>query len=150
MHLTFDCINGVEPPMTLPPSLVPPNKSHLLGSIQAQPTGVYPQPTGIYPQQTGYHSSPGMGGLQPQPTGLMPQQTGYSTQYQQHPQYTANSPQYIGYTQSAPATPEFSWDMTSDDMTSYQNIYSKYANDTGKVKCKAAKYSFNCHLKTHN
>ncbi|RCH92920.1 endocytosis defective- protein, partial [Rhizopus stolonifer] len=32
------------------------------------------------------------------------------------------------------AEPEFSWDMTTDEMTSYQNIYAKYANDTGKVK----------------
>lgn len=120
MHLTFDCINGGETPFSLPPSLIPPNKAHLLPQQQyAQPTGYQgyqqPQPTGYnnyqQPQPTGYQ--------QPQPTGYQqPQPTGYYGQQQQQ-------------------EPEFSWDMTSDEMTSYQNIYSKYANDSGKVKCKS-------------
>ncbi|KAI8086582.1 cytoskeletal-regulatory complex EF hand-domain-containing protein [Halteromyces radiatus] len=104
MHLTFDCINGMDTPMSLPPQLIPPSKSHLLSYQQQQ------QP--LYAQQTGYVQ-------QPQPTGYG---------YQQQPQYT-------GYTPSPPPpTVEFSWDMTPQDMTTYQNIYSKYANDTGKVK----------------
>lgn len=124
MHLTFDCINGNEAPISLPPSLIPANKVHLLPQQQyAQPTGYQQaQPTGYQgyqqPQPTGYQ--------QPQPTGYQqPQPTGY-----QQPQPTG----YYGQ----PQEPEFSWDMTPDEMTSYQNIYSKYANDTGKVKCKEA------------
>ncbi|KAG2226631.1 hypothetical protein INT45_005117 [Circinella minor] len=116
MHLTFDCINGVEPPMTLPPNLIPANKGHLVAQ-----GGLQPQPTGVYPQQTGYHSpSPAASTLAPQPTGY----------YQQQPQV----PQYTGYTQASSPPVEFSWDMTSQDMTTYQNIYAKYANDSGKVK----------------
>ncbi|KAG1231288.1 hypothetical protein G6F68_003356 [Rhizopus microsporus] len=120
MHLTFDCINGVEPPISLPPNLIPSTKAHLLPSSygsyqQPQPTGYYqqPQPTGYYqqPQPTGY---PG-GYQQPQPTG-----------YQQA--------QPTGYYQQSYQEPEFVWDMTPDEMTSYQNIYAKYANETGKVK----------------
>ena len=119
MHLTFDCINGVEPPMTLPTNLIPANKSHLVAQ-----GGLQPQPTGVYPQQTGYHSpSPAASTIAPQPTGY----------YQQQPQI----PQYTGYTQASSPPVEFSWDMTSQDMTTYQNIYAKYANDSGKVKCKS-------------
>ncbi|KAI9317755.1 cytoskeletal-regulatory complex EF hand-domain-containing protein [Dichotomocladium elegans] len=127
MHLTFDCINGVEPPMSLPPSLIPPNKAHL-----AAGGGVYPQQTGyVAPQQTGYVPPQQTGYIAPQQTGYVaPQQTGYvapqQTGYYQQPQYT-------GYTPSPPAV-EFSWDMTPDDMASYQNIYAKYANDSGKVR----------------
>lgn len=138
MHLTFDCINGVEPPISLPPNLVPSTKAHLLPSSygsyqQPQPTGYYqqPQPTGYYqqPQATGY---PG-GYQQPQPTGYQqPQPTGY-----QQPQPTGyQQAQPTGYYQQSYQEPEFVWDMTPDEMTSYQNIYAKYANETGKVKCK--------------
>lgn len=138
MHLTFDCINGVEPPISLPPNLVPSTKAHLLpssygGYQQPQPTGYYqqPQPTGYYqqPQATGY---PG-GYQQPQPTGYQqPQPTGY-----QQPQPTGyQQAQPTGYYQQSYQEPEFVWDMTPDEMTSYQNIYAKYANETGKVKCK--------------
>jgi hypothetical protein len=107
MHLTFDCINGGETPISLPAALVPASKAHLL-----------PQQQQAAPQQITYQ--------QAQPTGynqqIVPTQaTGY---YQQQ--------SFNGYQQ---AEPEFSWDMTSDDMTSYQNIYAKYANDSGKVKC---------------
>lgn len=139
MHLTFDCINGVEPPMSLPPNLVPANKGHLVANVQQpQPTGVYPQatgiqqpqPTGIQPQATGYQGSP---------APIAPQATGYYQQQQQHP-YTPSPqmPQYTGYTQasSSPAV-EFSWDMSPDDMIAYQNIYAKYANDSGRVRCKS-------------
>ncbi|KAI8141868.1 actin cytoskeleton-regulatory complex protein END3-domain-containing protein [Fennellomyces sp. T-0311] len=116
MHLTFDCINGVEPPMSLPPNLIPPNK--------AQFVGVQPQPTGLYPQQTGYQSSP---------STLAPQPTGYG--YQQQQSYPSPQvPQYTGYTQASSPPVEFAWDMTPQDMTTYQNIYAKYANDSGKVK----------------
>lgn len=123
MHLTFDCINGVEAPISLPPSLIPASKAHLLPQQQ------YPQQTGYQqPQQTGYqgYQQPQQTGYQqPQPTGYQqPQQTGY---------YNQQQPQYTGF---PPQEPEFSWDMTSDEMTSYQNIYAKYANDSGKVKCK--------------
>jgi hypothetical protein len=113
MHLTFDCINGIEAPISLPPSLIPANKTHLLPQQQQ-----YPQQTGYQqPQPTGYQGY--------QPTGYQQAQpTGYYAQPQQQPQYT-------GFPQQEA---EFSWDMTSDEMTSYQNIYAKYANDTGKVK----------------
>ncbi|KAI9495632.1 cytoskeletal-regulatory complex EF hand-domain-containing protein [Zychaea mexicana] len=126
MHLTFDCINGVEPPMTLPPTLIPANKGHFVagGGLQPQPTGLQPQPTGVYPQQTGYQSSP----------GIAPQQTGYYQQQQQNYTPPPQVPQYTGYTQASTPPVEFSWDMTSQDMTTYQNIYAKYANDSGKVK----------------
>lgn len=129
MHLTFDCINGVEAPISLPPSLIPSNKAHLLPQYPQQTGYQQPQQTGYQgyqqPQQTGYQ--------QPQPTGYQqPQQTGYYAQQQQ--------PQYTGFPQQEP---EFSWDMTTDEMTSYQNIYSKYANDTGKVKCKAKTFNYN-------
>lgn len=130
MHLTFDCINGNEAPISLPPSLIPANKAHLLPQQQyAQPTGYQQaQPTGYQgyqqPQPTGYQQPQPTGYQQPQPTGYQqPQPTGY-----QQPQPTG----YYGQPQEL----EFSWDMTPDEMTSYQNIYSKYANDTGKVKCK--------------
>lgn len=76
--------------------------------------------------------------MQPQQTGIYPQQAGFSMQYQQPlPTGQAMQPAYTGYT-AVPAAPqvEFSWDMTSEDMTAYQNIFAKYANDTGKVKCK--------------
>ncbi|CAO3638603.1 unnamed protein product [Cunninghamella blakesleeana] len=100
MHLTFDCINGIEAPISLPPQLIPATKTHLLSySQQQQP--VYSQPTG-YVQQ-------------PQPTG--------------YPGY--QQPQPTGFNNNAI---EFSWDISPQDMTTYQNIYSKYANDTGKVK----------------
>ncbi|OBZ83330.1 Actin cytoskeleton-regulatory complex protein end3 [Choanephora cucurbitarum] len=147
MHLTFGCINGVEPPVSLPPSLVPSNKTHLLpqqqqfatGYQQAQPTGYYsPQPQPQMPMQTGYQQPQPTGYQQPQPTGYQqPQPTGYQqpqpTGYQQ-PQPTGyQQPQPTGFYQQ-PQEPEFSWDMTKDEMTSYQNIYAKYANDTGKVK----------------
>ncbi|KAJ8663684.1 hypothetical protein O0I10_000933 [Lichtheimia ornata] len=133
MHLTFDCINGVEPPMSLPPNMVPANKGHLVASVQQpQPTGVYPQatgiqqpqPTGIQPQATGYQGSP---------APVAPQATGY---YQQQQQYTPSPqmPQYTGYTQASSPAVEFSWDMSSDDMIAYQNIYAKYANDSGRVR----------------
>lgn len=140
MHLTFDCINGVEPPISLSPALIPPSKAHLLpqqqqiGYQQPQPTGYQqPQATGYQqPQATGYQQPQATGYQQPQPTGYyqaqQPQPTGY---YQQ--------PQPTGYYQQGYQEPEFSWDMTSDEMTSYQNIYAKYANDTGKVKCKLYK-----------
>ncbi|KAI8378734.1 cytoskeletal-regulatory complex EF hand-domain-containing protein [Choanephora cucurbitarum] len=132
MHLTFGCINGVEPPVSLPPSLVPSNKTHLLpqqqqqfatGYQQAQPTGYYsPQAQPQMPMQTGYQQPQPTGYQQPQPTGYQqPQPTGYQ------------QPQPTGFYQQ-PQEPEFSWDMTKDEMTSYQNIYAKYANDTGKVK----------------
>ncbi|CAO0801893.1 unnamed protein product [Mucor circinelloides] len=128
MHLTFDCINGNEAPISLPPSLIPANKAHLLPQQQyAQPTGYQQaQPTGYQgyqqPQPTGYQQPQPTGYQQPQPTGYQqPQPTGY-----QQPQPTG----YYGQPQEL----EFSWDMTPDEMTSYQNIYSKYANDTGKVK----------------
>ncbi|KAI8335533.1 cytoskeletal-regulatory complex EF hand-domain-containing protein, partial [Chlamydoabsidia padenii] len=115
MHLTFDCINGMDTPMTLPPQLVPASKSHLL-SYQQQQQQQQQQP--LYAQPTGYVQ-------QPQPTGY-----GYQQQQQQQQQ-----PQYTGYTPSPPPpSVEFSWDMTPQDMTAYQNIYSKYSNDTGKVK----------------
>ncbi|OBZ88732.1 Actin cytoskeleton-regulatory complex protein end3, partial [Choanephora cucurbitarum] len=145
MHLTFGCINGVEPPVSLPPSLVPSNKTHLLpqqqqfatGYQQAQPTGYYsPQPQPQMPMQTGYQQPQPTGYQQPQPTGYQqPQPTGYQqpqpTGYQQ-PQPTGyQQPQPTGFYQQ-PQEPEFSWDMTKDEMTSYQNIYAKYANDTGK------------------
>lgn len=131
MHLTFDCINGNEAPISLPPSLIPATKAHLLPQ---QPQ--YPQQTGYQqPQQTGYQGYQGYqqpqptGYQQPQPTGYQqPQPTGYYGQQQQQPQYT-------GFQQQQ-QEPEFSWDMTPDEMTSYQNIYAKYANDSGKVKCK--------------
>ncbi|KAI9279317.1 cytoskeletal-regulatory complex EF hand-domain-containing protein [Sporodiniella umbellata] len=134
MHLTFDCINGVEPPMSLSPAYIPPSKAHLLpqqsfGYQQSQPTGYQqPQPTGYQqPQPTGYQ--------QPQPTGYQqPQPTGYQQHSYQQPQPTGyQQPQPTGYQQQYGA-PEFSWDMTTDEMDSYQNIYAKYANDTGKVK----------------
>ena len=121
MHLTFDCINGNEAPISLPPSLIPANKVHLLPQQQyAQPTGYQQaQPTGYQ----GYQQTQSTGYQQPQPTGYQqPQQTGYQ------------QPQPTGY-YAQQQEPEFSWDMTPDEMTSYQNIYSKYANDTGKVKC---------------
>ncbi|KAI9358497.1 cytoskeletal-regulatory complex EF hand-domain-containing protein [Pilaira anomala] len=128
MHLTFDCINGNEAPISLPPSLIPASKAHLLPQ---QPQ--YPQQTGYQqPQQTGYQGYQGYqqpqptGYQQPQPTGYQqPQPTGYYGQQQQ--------PQYTGFQQQQ-QEPEFSWDMTPDEMTSYQNIYAKYANDSGKVK----------------
>lgn len=135
MHLTFDCINGIEPPMSLPPTLIPPNKSHLLAGAPIQP-----QPTGVYPQQTGYHSSPAAPSIQhPQSTGILAQQTGYSMASYQQPYATAQTPQYTGFTQISTPPVEFSWDMTPEDMTTYQNIYSKYANETGKVRCKQNK-----------
>ncbi|KAI8073098.1 cytoskeletal-regulatory complex EF hand-domain-containing protein [Gongronella butleri] len=110
MHLTFDCINGVEPPVTLPPSLIPSTKAHLVGNAYAQQQQQQP----MYAQQTGYYQ-------QPQPTGYQqPQPTGY--------------PSHPGYSATPPAAAEFSWDMTPQDMVSYQNIYAKYANDSGKVK----------------
>ncbi|CAO3607551.1 unnamed protein product [Cunninghamella echinulata] len=105
MHLTFDCINGIEAPVSLPPQFIPASKAHLLSYSQQQP--IYSQPTGYVQQQQ-----------QPVPT----QPTGYG--YQQ--------PQPTGY--ASPNTIEFSWDIAPQDMTTYQNIYSKYANDTGKVK----------------
>ncbi|ORX54499.1 EF-hand [Hesseltinella vesiculosa] len=112
MHLTFDCINGVEPPTSLPPNLIPPAKAHFLSNVYPQ----QPQPTGYggyqQPQPTGY------GYQQPQPTGFQqPMATGY--------------PSHQGYS-PAPSV-EFSWDMTPQDMVSYQNIYSKYGNDSGKI-----------------
>ncbi|KAI9013888.1 cytoskeletal-regulatory complex EF hand-domain-containing protein [Phycomyces nitens] len=120
MHLTFECINGADTPTSLPPTLIPQSKVHLFpsGYISQQQAGMMPQQTGMMPQQTG---------MMPQQTGMMPQQTGYA-QYQQ--------PYATGYTQAPPPSGpvEFSWDMTPQDMTSYQNIYSKYANETGKVK----------------
>lgn len=129
MHLTFDCINGNEAPISLPPSLIPANKVHLLPQQQyAQPTGYQQaQPTGYQgyqqAQPTGYQQTQPTGYQQPQPTGYQqPQPTGY--QQAQPTGYYAQQQE-----------PEFSWDMTPDEMTSYQNIYSKYANDTGKVKC---------------
>ncbi|KAI8976979.1 actin cytoskeleton-regulatory complex protein END3-domain-containing protein [Pilobolus umbonatus] len=143
MHLTFSCINGEEVPASLPPSLIPPNKTPAYSAPYSQPSTGYqpgygssnyysPQPGYQQPQPTGYQPQPGY--QQPQPTGYQqPQPTGYQqpqpTGYQQ-PQPTGYYP-YGGYQQ---AEPEFSWDMTPDEMTSYQNIYAKYANDTGKVK----------------
>ncbi|KAI9480857.1 MAG: cytoskeletal-regulatory complex EF hand-domain-containing protein [Benjaminiella poitrasii] len=131
MHLTFDCINGAETPISLPPSLIPPTKAHLLPpQTQQYLTGGYQQP-----QPTGYQ-----GYQQAQPTGYQPpQSTGYpqpqSTGYQQPQPIGYQQPQPTGYFgQVQQAEPEFSWDMTPDEMTSYQNIYSKYANDSGKVK----------------
>jgi hypothetical protein len=116
MHLTFDCINGNEAPISLPPSLIPANKVHLLPQQQ-------------YPQQTGYQ--------QPQPTGYQGYQQSQPTGYQQVQPTGYQQPQATGYYgQQQPVEQEFSWDMTPDEMTSYQNIYAKYANDTGKVKCK--------------
>ncbi|KAI8327831.1 cytoskeletal-regulatory complex EF hand-domain-containing protein [Blakeslea trispora] len=149
MHLTFGCINGVEPPVSLPPSLVPNNKAHLLPQQsyptvyqQSQPTGYQqPQPTGYQqPQPTGYQQPQPTGYQQPQPTGYytpspqqQPMQIGYQPTGYQQPQPTGyQQPQPTGYQQQV--EPEFSWDMTKDEMTSYQNIYAKYANDTGKVK----------------
>ncbi|KAI8381371.1 cytoskeletal-regulatory complex EF hand-domain-containing protein [Radiomyces spectabilis] len=136
MHLTFDCINGAETPMSLPPSLVPSTKAHLVpnGQVYPQATG-YQQPmaTGYQqPQPTGYQQPQMTGYQQPQPTGYSPYQQPQSTGYQQ-PQPTGVMPQYTGYS-SSPTTVEFSWDMSPQDMTSYQNIYSKYANGSGKVK----------------
>ncbi|KAG2214433.1 hypothetical protein INT47_000989 [Mucor saturninus] len=132
MHLTFDCINGNEAPISLPPSLIPANKVHLLpqqtGYQQAQPTGY-----------GGYQQSPATGFQQAQPTGYQQTQpTGYQqaqpTGYQQSQPTGFQQQQYTGYPPQQPQEPEFSWDMTSDEMTSYQNIYAKYANDSGKVK----------------
>ncbi|KAG0165277.1 endocytosis defective- protein [Apophysomyces sp. BC1034] len=119
MHLTFACINGVEAPTVLPPTLIPATKSHL---VVSHPTGVYQQPTGYSP-------------LPPQATGVMPQATGYSPYQQQQQSYPTGiqTPQFTGVPQAS-APVEFSWDMTPQDMQAYQNIYSKYANDTGKVK----------------
>jgi hypothetical protein len=139
MHLTFNCINGNEAPISLPPSLIPANKVHLLPQQQyAQPTGFQQaQSTGYqgYPQAqpAGYQQVQPTGYPQANPTGYQQAQpTGYPqpapTDYQQ--------PQQTGY-YAQPQEPEFSWDMTPEEMTSYQNIYSKYANDTGKVKCMA-------------
>lgn len=129
MHLTFDCINGNEAPISLPPSLIPANKVHLLPQQQ------YPQQTGYQqPQQTGYQGyqqTPPTNFQQAQPTGY---QQAQPTGYQQPQQTGFQQQQYTGYPPQQ--EPEFSWDMTSDEMTSYQNIYAKYANDSGKVKCK--------------
>lgn len=131
MHLTFDCINGNEAPISLPPSLIPANKAHLLpqqtGYQQAQPTGY------------GYQQSPATNFQQAQPTGYQQAQpTGYQqaqpTGYQQAQPTGYQQQQYTGYPPQQ-QEPEFSWDMTPDEMTSYQNIYAKYANDSGKVKC---------------
>ncbi|KAI8881242.1 hypothetical protein K501DRAFT_334879 [Backusella circina FSU 941] len=127
MHLTYDCINGAETPMYLPSSLVPVSKAHLVPQqsfatqqIGYQPTGYQqPQPTGYQPQQQQQQ----IGYQQTQPTGYQPQ----SMVMNQPTGYPPS--QYGGYQE-----PEFSWDMTTDDMTSYQNIYSKYANDSGRVK----------------
>ena len=135
MHLTFACINGTEAPVSLPPSLIPPNKAHLLPQYPQQTGYQQPQQTGYggyqQPQQTGYQQPQQTGYQQPQQTGYQqPQQTGYGG-YQQ-PQYTGLPAQ----------EQEFSWDMTTDEMTSYQNIYAKYANDSGKVKCKHKRACF--------
>ncbi|KAG1143239.1 hypothetical protein G6F37_006863 [Rhizopus arrhizus] len=135
MHLTFDCINGVEPPISLSPALIPPSKAHLLP--QQQQIGYQqPQPTGYQqPQATGYQQPQVTGYQQPQPTGYQqPQPTGYYQAQQPQPTGYYQQPQPTGYYQQGYQEPEFSWDMTSDEMTSYQNIYAKYANDTGKVK----------------
>ncbi|KAI8636231.1 cytoskeletal-regulatory complex EF hand-domain-containing protein [Parasitella parasitica] len=132
MHLTFNCINGNEAPISLPPSLIPANKVHLLPQQQyAQPTGYQQaQPTGYQQAQPtgyqGYQQAQPTGYQQANPMGYQQTQlTGYPTDYQQ--------PQQTGYYAQS-QEPEFSWDMTPEDLTSYQNIYSKYANDTGKVK----------------
>lgn len=126
MHLAYDCINGAETPMYLPASLVPVSKAHLV-----------PQQSFAPQQQIGYQAT---GYQQAQPTGYQPQQqigyqqaqqTGYQPQQVVMNQPTGYPPAQYGYQE-----PEFSWDMTADDMTSYQNIYSKYANDSGRVKCK--------------
>ncbi|KAF7727367.1 endocytosis defective- protein [Apophysomyces ossiformis] len=120
MHLTFASINGMETPTVLPPSLIPASKTHLVAS----------QPTGVYPQATGYTT------LQPQPTGIPPQATGIPPQPMGIPPQATGYPSYQVYptTPQAPVPVEFSWDMTPQDMQAYQNIYAKYANDTGKVK----------------
>ncbi|KAF7724287.1 endocytosis defective- protein [Apophysomyces ossiformis] len=105
MHLTFDCINGIEPPLSLPPSLLPPNKAHLQPMHLSQPS------------------------FSPQ---IVPQPTGYNT-YQQPPPPPLSAPPQLQQQQSS-HRPEFSWDMTHQDMASYQDIYAKYGSATGKVK----------------
>ncbi|KAL0085750.1 cytoskeletal-regulatory complex EF hand-domain-containing protein [Phycomyces blakesleeanus] len=105
MHLTFSCINGIEPPMSLPPHLVPPNKSHFF-AIQPQQTAVYAQPTGY-----AYQS----------PNTYAP--------------YNSYSPQHnIPQPPLPQSAPEFSWDMTSQELESYQRTYSKYAHNSEKAK----------------
>ncbi|KAI9279036.1 cytoskeletal-regulatory complex EF hand-domain-containing protein [Umbelopsis sp. AD052] len=127
MHLTYDSLNGGNPPASLPPQLIPNKKRHLVGnSITPQMTG-YQQP-----QQTGYQA----GYQQPQPTGFQnPQQTGYQqpqpTGYQQQ-QYTGVPSQYTGF--SAAQQKEFDWGITPQDLNTYGNIYNKYANASGKVR----------------
>ncbi|KAG2185113.1 hypothetical protein INT44_001903 [Umbelopsis vinacea] len=127
MHLTYDSLNGGNPPASLPPQLIPNNKRHLVGN------SVTPQMTGYQqPQQTGYQA----GYQQPQPTGFQnPQQTGYQqpqpTGYQQQ-QYTGVPSQYTGF--SAAQQKEFDWGITPQDLNTYGNIYNKYANASGKVR----------------
>lgn len=133
MHLTYDSLNGGEPPQSLPAQLIPNSKRQFVqpqmtGYQQPQPTGFQqPQPTGFQqPQPTGYQ----MGYQQTQPTGFQqPQPTGY-----QQPQYTGmpQVPQYTGFTQQK----EFDWGITPQDLNTYGNIYNKYANASGKVRCK--------------
>jgi len=131
MHLTYDSLNGGEPPQSLPAQLIPNSKRQFVqpqmtGYQQPQPTGFQqPQPTGFQqPQPTGYQ----MGYQQTQPTGFQqPQPTGY-----QQPQYTGmpQVPQYTGFTQQK----EFDWGITPQDLNTYGNIYNKYANASGKVR----------------
>ncbi|CAM0140293.1 endocytosis defective-related protein [Umbelopsis sp. WA50703] len=131
MHLTYDTLNGGEPPQSLPPQMVPNSKRHLVGGhLQSQATGYQqPQPTGFQQTQpTGYQ----MGYQQPQATGFQnPQQTGY-----QQPQYTGmpqqQTPQYTGF--SPAQQKEFDWGITPQDLNTYGNIYNKYANASGKVR----------------
>jgi hypothetical protein len=145
MHLTYDTLNGGEPPQSLPPQMVPNSKRHLVGGhLQSQATGYQqPQPTGFQQTQpTGYQ----MGYQQPQATGFQnPQQTGY-----QQPQYTGmpqqQTPQYTGF--SPAQQKEFDWGITPQDLNTYGNIYNKYANASGKVRCK---YTLgNCCSETNN
>jgi actin cytoskeleton-regulatory complex protein END3 len=129
MHLTYDSLNGGNPPSSLPSQLIPNSKRHLVGSsVTSQMTG-YQQP-----QQTGYQ----MGYQQPQPTGFQNQQpTGYQqpqpTGYQQQ-QFTGVPSQYTGF--STQHQKEFDWGITPQDLSTYGNIYNKYANASGKVRCK--------------
>lgn len=130
MHLTYDSLNGGDPPASLPAQLIPNSKRQFVGGgVQPQMTGFQqPQPTGFQqPQPTGYQ----IGGYQqPQPTGYQqPQQTGY-----QQPQYTGVPQQYTGF--SAAQQKEFDWGITPQDLNTYGNIYNKYANASGKVRCK--------------
>ncbi|RUP42858.1 hypothetical protein BC936DRAFT_137977, partial [Jimgerdemannia flammicorona] len=109
MRLTYDTLDNPasELPPSLPPNLIPHSKAHLF-SINPQPTSY------MQPQQTGY--------MQPQPTGyVQSQQTGYVIHHQQF---------------GSQIEPEFDWGISPLDQSTYEGIYSKYANQTttGKIR----------------